>query len=102
MYSKEQLKSSPEIKTLKQYYKTFKNFIKICVRLLSVLVSHANFDDLDDHDHKLQDFLQNNCAGCKLEDLRNETENMDIKNIIKDTLCKIPKFNLKLYSFVYC
>ena len=26
---------------------------------------------------------------------------MDIKNIIKNTSCKIPKFNLKLYAFVY-
>ena len=101
IYSTEKLESSPEIKTLKGYYKTFKEFIKICVSLQSVLVSHVNFDDSDDHDHELQGFLRNNCAGYNLEDLRNKIENMDVKNIIKNTSCKIPKFNLKLYAFVY-
>ena len=60
VYLKEQLKSSSEIKTLKEYYKTF---MKICVSLQSVLVSHVNFDDSDNNDHELQDFLWNNCAG---------------------------------------
>ena len=91
IYSKEQLKSSPEIKTLQECYKTFKKFIKICLSLQSVLVSHVNFDDSDDHDHELQDFLRNDCAGYNLEDLRNEIENIDIKNIIKNTSCKITK-----------
>ena len=57
---------------------------------------NVNFD----HDHKLQGFLRNNCAGYNLEDLQNEIENMDIKNIIKNTYLKIPKFNLKLYAFL--
>ena len=48
MYSKEQLNSSLEIKTLKEYYKTFQKFIKICVSLQSVLFSHVNFDDSDE------------------------------------------------------
>ena len=91
IYSKEQLKSSPEIKTLQECYKTFKKFIKICLSLQSVLVSHVNFDDSDDHDHELQDFLRNDYAGYNLEDLRNEIENIDIKNIIKNTSCKITK-----------
>ena len=101
IYSKEQLKSSSEIKTLKGYYKTLKKVIKICINLQSVLVSHVNFHDSDDHDHELQDFVRNNCAGYNLEDLRNKNENMDVKNIIKNTSCKIPEFNLKLCAFVY-
>ena len=48
MYSKEQLNSSLEIRTLKEYYKTFQKFIKICVSLQSVLFSHVNFDDSDE------------------------------------------------------
>ena len=84
IYSKEQLESSPEIKTLKGYYKTFKKFIKICISLQSVLVSHVNFDDSDDHDHELQDFLRNNCAGHNLEDLRNEIYQLD-SNILMRT-----------------
>ena len=63
LYSKEQCNSSPEIKTLKEYYKTFQKFIKICISLQSVLFSHINFDDSDDNDHELKYFLQNDCAG---------------------------------------
>ena len=64
IFSKEQLASAPQIRTLKEYYKTFQKFIKIGVSLESVLVSHVSFDDSDDNDHELKDFLKNNCAGC--------------------------------------
>ena len=101
LYSKEQLNSSPEIRTLKEYYETFKKFIKISVSLQSVLVSHINLDDSDDNNHEVKYFLQNNCAGYNLDDLRNEIENMETKNIVKNTLYRIPRFNLKLYAFVY-
>ena len=83
IYSKEQIESSPQIKTLKEYYKIFQKFIKICVSFQSVLISHVNFDDSDDNDHELKDFLQNNCAGYNLDELRNDIENIKIKNIVK-------------------
>ena len=102
IFSKEKLASAPQIRTLKEYYKTFQKFIKVCVSLQSVLVSHVNFDDSDDNDHELKDFSQNNCAGCdNLDELRNDIENKEIKNIVKNTSYKIPRFNLKLYAFVY-
>ena len=83
IYSKEQIESSPQIKTLKEYYKIFQKFIKICVSFQSVLISHVNFDDSDDNDHELKDFLQNNCAGYNLDELQNDIENIKIKNIVK-------------------
>ena len=74
------------IKTLKEYFKTFQKFIKICVSLQSVLVPHVNFNDLDDNDLELKDFLQNNCVGCdNLDELLNDIENTEIKNIVKNT-----------------
>ena len=102
-YSKEQLKSAPQIKTLQEYHKTFQKFIKICVSLQSVLVSHVNFDDSDDNDHELKDFLQNKCVDhCdNLDEFWIAIEGMEIKNIVKNTSYKIPRFNLKLYAFVY-
>ena len=75
--------------------------MKICVSLPSVLVSHINFDNSDNNDHELKDFLQNNCAGYYLDELRNHIENMEIKNIVKNTSYKIPRFNLKLCAFFY-
>ena len=102
-YSKEQIESSPQIKTLKEYCETFQKFIKVCISLQPVLVSHVNFDDSDDNDHELKDFLQNNCVNLvvNLDKLRNDIENMETKNLVKNTSYKIPRFNLKLYAFVY-
>ena len=98
IYSKEQLESAPQIKALQEYYKTFQKFIKICVGLPSVLFSHVNFDDSDDNDHELKDFLQNKCADQydNLDELRVAIEGTEIKNIVKNTSYKIPRFNLKL------
>lgn len=103
VYSKEQLANLPQIKMLEDYYQTFKKFVKICVSLPSVLISHVNFHEYDDKaDCKLRDFLQSNCGGFELNDLRNEIEKVYVKNIIKSTdSSKIPKFHLKLYAFVY-
>ena len=68
-----------------------------------MLISHVNFDECDDEgDRELKEFLQTNCAGYNLDDLRNEIEQVEIKNIIKNTnSSKIPKFHLKIYAFVY-
>ena len=47
IYSKEQLGSSSQIKTLKDYYQIFKKNLKISISLQSVLISNVNFDDCD-------------------------------------------------------
>ena len=78
------------MKTLKEYYKTFQKFIKIYVCLQWLLVSHVNFDDSDNNDHELKAFLQNNCPGYDLDELRNDIENMKIENIVKNTSYKTP------------
>ena len=101
--SKEELANSPQIKTLEAYYETFKKYLKVCISLQSVLISHVNFDEChDEGGRELKEFLQTNCAGYNLDDLRNEIEQVEIKKIIKNTnSSKIPKFHLKMYAFVY-
>ena len=50
----------------------------------------------------LRDFLQEKYPKTDLEQLRSKIDNVEIKNIIKSTNGnKIPRFNLKLYVFVY-
>ena len=68
-----------------------------------MLISHVNFDDCgEESNRELKDFLQTNCAGYNLEELRNEIDKTDIKNITKNTdSYKITKFHLKLYAFIY-
>ena len=62
IYSKEELASST-IKTLKDYYVVFEKFIKICISLHSVLISHIDLDD-DINDDILPELFENHCADC--------------------------------------
>ena len=63
IYSKDELLSAPQIKTLAENYKTYQKFIRICTALQPILVSHVNFDDLDgEFDPELKGFIQTNCA----------------------------------------
>ena len=63
-----------------------------------MLISHVNFDECDEEsDRELKEFLQTNCAGHNLDELRNKIEQVEISSIIKSTdSSKIPKFHLKL------
>ena len=50
----------------------------------------------------MKDFLQEKYPETDLEELRSKIDNVEIKNIVKSTNGnKIPRFNLKLYTFVY-
>ena len=102
IYSKEQLSGSPQISTPENYYETHQNFIKICLALQSVLISHVTFDNVEDeYGLRLKEFLQEKCSNTDLENVRSEIENMEIKNIIEGAPTKLSKFYLKLYAFVY-
>ena len=82
IYSSEQLESAPQIKTLLEYYKTFQEFIKICVSLQLVLVSHVNFDGSDDNDHELKGFSHHKRADQydNLDELQVAIESTEMKN----------------------
>ena len=80
IYSKEQLSGSPLISTPENYYETHQNFIKICLALQSVLISHVTFDNVEDeYGLRLKEFLQEKCSNTDLENVRSEIENMEIK-----------------------
>ena len=56
----------------------------------------------DQFDTDVRDFLQEKYPKTDLEELRSKIDRVEIKNIIKRTnRNKIPRFNLKLYTFVY-
>ena len=59
--------------------------------------------DEDQFDQSLKDFLQEKYPDTDLEELRSKIDDIDIKNIVKSTHggFKIPRFNLKVYAFVY-
>ena len=63
--------------------------------------SHVTKEE-DQFDIDLKDFLQEKYPKTDLEELRSKIDSVEIKSIIKSTTSnKIPRFNLKLYAFVY-
>ena len=102
IYSDSEIAESPQICTLQNYYVVYQKFIKICISLLAFLGGTHVTKDEDQFDIDLKDFLQEKYLETDLEDLRLKIDSVEIKNIIKSTNGnKIPRFNLKLYAFVY-
>ena len=101
IYSDSEIAKSPQIYTLRNYYVVYQKFIKISISLLALLGGTHVTKDEDQFDIDLKDFLQEKYLGTDLEELRLKIDSVEIKNIIKSTNGnKIPRFNLKLYTFV--
>ena len=63
--------------------------------------SHVTKDE-DQFDIDLKDFSQEIYQKADLEELRSKIDSVEINSIIKRTNGnKIPRFNLKVYAFVY-
>ena len=83
IYSVEKLKKLMQINTLQSYYKPYQKFISNCIGVLSIFEANSNIDD-------------------DIDKLKSNIEVVEIKNLIKSTGAnKIPRFNLKLYAFIY-
>ena len=98
IYTEDQIQTSPQISTLENYYKTFQKFLRICLSLQSILISHNDVNDIEDFHYETRDFIRNDCLDYSVEELRKHIEEIEIKNLVS---AKIPKFNLQLYAFVY-
>ena len=102
IYSDSEIAESPQNFTLQNYYVVYQKFIKICISLLALLGALHVTKDEDQFDIDLKYFLQEKYPETDLEELRSKIDSAEIKNIIKSTNGnKIPRFNLKLYAFVY-
>ena len=100
IYPDSEIAESPQICTLQNYYLAYQKFIRICISLLTMLGSHTSNEDNFDTD--LKDFWQEQYPETETEESREKHENVEIKNIIKSTNGnKIPRFNWKLYAFIY-
>ena len=100
-YSVEELKESTQINTLESYYKSYQKFISICIGVLSIFGTNSNIDD--DINSDLKEFLNEKFPEIdNINKLKSNIEAVEIKNLIKSTGAnKIPRFNLKLYGFIY-
>ena len=101
-HSYSEIAESPQICTLQRYYAVYQKFIKICISLLALLGGSHLTKDEDQFDIEIKDFLQEKYRETALEELRSKIDSVEIKYIIKSTKGKkIPKFNLKVYTFVF-
>ena len=101
IYSDSEVEESPQICVLQNYYVVIKNLSK-SVCLLALLGGSYVTKDEDQFVIDLKYFLQEKYPKIDLEELRSKIDSVEIKSIIKSTTGKkIPRFNLKLYTFVY-
>ena len=97
IYTEKKIKSD-HVKNLKSYYKIFEQYIAICVGLLALFnnMSRYNFLSLN-----TEEFVENNFAGEELVEIKNVINKTGIKNLLSNRCKNVPKFNLKVYAYVY-
>ena len=98
IYTKEQINYSFDIKDLQSYYKTFQKFIHISIGFISML-NHYNKNDTVNY--KFQEFIQDIFNDDIILDIKNHIMKTEIKNALSTSYETVPKFNLKIYAFVY-
>ena len=80
------------------YYKIFGEYIAICIGLLALL---NNFNRNDFINSAVEKFVEGIFAGDSITEIKNTIAQTEIKNALSSTFGKVPKFNLKIYAYVY-
>ena len=70
----------------------------ICIGLLALLNNYHRGDYIN---YATEEFVQNNFAGDEITDIKNTINQIEIKNALQTTHGNVPKFNLKIYAYVY-
>ena len=94
----EQIENSHHIENIQNYYEIFEKFINICFGLLSML---NNYDRKDVMNYEVREFVEENFADETIHEIKNTLIQTEIKNALSSTYRKVPKFNLKIYAYVY-
>ena len=50
---------------------------------------------------EVSNFIELNFADCDIHAIKNHIMQLEIKNVLNTTNAKIPKFNLKIYAYLY-
>ena len=98
IYTEEQIKGSHHVKDLKSYYEIFEEYILICIGLLALLDSFNRNDFINSVTEK---FVEDKFAGDKINEIKNTINKTEIKNALPTMHGNVPKFNLKIYAYVY-
>ena len=98
IYTSEQIKESLNLETLGNYYETCQKLVSVSICLLSIF---NNYDKNDEINTKVSDFVEENFADDSIDELQNRVMQTKIKNALQSSAGRVPKFNLKVYAFVY-
>ena len=99
IYSQEQLNWSPQMKSLEAYYEVFESYIHHAIEILRLL-NNMNLR-LRDISSDVRNFLETNFDDYDPGYIKNEIMQTDIKNALKLCGRSIPKFRLKIYTYLY-
>ena len=95
IYTEKEVDYSYHIKDLESYCEIFEKYIEICVGLLALLniVQRNNFINLF-----TEEFVEDMFPGEDIGKIKNTINKTEIKNL---NVFNVPKFNLKVYAYVY-
>ena len=98
IFSNENLAKTDSMKNVKTFHEKFVRLLKIVVFLQNAFNTCSEFEEC--FHEELVNFLNNHCADC--------SDFAELKDVILDAIiknnrsrCKIPKFTLQIYAFVY-
>ena len=96
IYTTEQIEQSDHIKNLESYYEIFKDYIMICIGLITLL---NNFNRNDFINLPTEEFVEERFAGDDIRDIKNTINQTDIKNVFLMSRGNVFKFN---FNFNLC
>ena len=98
IFLKEELEKTNSLKNLELFHNIFSKFLKICIYLHDAINQYQEFSDCAFVE--LIDFLKEYCSDFDdFEEVKEKISDVQIKN--KKNTCKVAKFTLQLYAFVY-
>ena len=100
IYSIDQIKMSDDLKNIESYYIVFNKFIATCTELNSVLSQYTK-TDMHHILSDLEECMEEIFSDDEPEEIKNTIMQTEIKNALSTSYGKVPKFNLKIYAFVY-
>ena len=98
IFTNEKIQESDDLNCLENYYKTYQKFISISIDLLSLFNNYPRIDELN---NETSEFIEESFANDTIDELKVRVIQTEIKNALKTSFDRVPKFNLKIYAFDY-
>ena len=67
---------------------------------MGLLSMFNNYNKNDEIDTEVSEFIEENYIDDSIDELENRIMQTEIKNALKSSYGKVPKFDLKIYAFV--